>query len=181
MDKETFWKLIDETHKAANGEPIQQSDLLVEALSVYPVEEIMEFYHMCKGLMNNAYRADLWDAADIIGCGCSDDGFVDFRAWLIQQGKTIYEAALNDPEVLADIVENGLETQSGGVWAVAMEAYEKKTGLDFLQANISSSGKHPELDKKRREYEENKVRFPKLFSKFGDCSQLYTALGYPLE
>lgn len=32
------------------------------------------------------YRRDLWAAAYIIGGGCSDDSFIDFRAGLIAQG-----------------------------------------------------------------------------------------------
>ncbi|EKC76209.1 hypothetical protein LEA_04821 [human gut metagenome] len=35
--------------------------------------------------------------------GCSDDGFIDFRAWLIAQGKEVYMNALRDPDTLADI------------------------------------------------------------------------------
>ena len=34
--------------------------------------------------------------------GCSDDGFIDFRAWLIAQGKEVYMDALREPDTLAD-------------------------------------------------------------------------------
>lgn len=30
-----------------------------------------------------AYRRDLWAAAYHANGGCSDDGFIDFRIWLI--------------------------------------------------------------------------------------------------
>lgn len=53
--------------------------------------------------MDEAYRWDLWAAAYIIGGGCSDDGFMDFRATLISHGREIYEQALEDPESLADL------------------------------------------------------------------------------
>ena len=39
--------------------------------------------------------------------GCSDDGFIDFRAWLIAQGREVYFAALADPDSLADVVPYG--------------------------------------------------------------------------
>lgn len=39
--------------------------------------------------------------------GCSDDGFIDFRAWLIAQGKEVYMNALRDPDTLADIEPYG--------------------------------------------------------------------------
>ncbi|MDE7244669.1 MAG: DUF4240 domain-containing protein, partial [Oscillospiraceae bacterium] len=49
----------------------------------------------------------LWSAATILCDGCSDDGFLDFRAWLIAQGKEVYLAALKDPDSLADIEPYG--------------------------------------------------------------------------
>ena len=33
--------------------------------------------------------------------GCSDDSFLDFRAWLIAQGKETYLEALRDPDTLS--------------------------------------------------------------------------------
>ena len=53
--------------------------------------------------MDKAYRADLWDVAYAINGGCSDDGFVYFRWWLVMQGEDILEAALENPESLAEI------------------------------------------------------------------------------
>jgi hypothetical protein len=52
--------------------------------------------------MNEAYRWDLWAAAAIIMEGCSESGFEEFRAWLIAQGRGVFEGALRDPETLAE-------------------------------------------------------------------------------
>jgi hypothetical protein len=48
------------------------------------------------------YRYDLWAAAYLIGGGCSDDGFIDFRAGLIAQGRDWYHKAAASPDSLAD-------------------------------------------------------------------------------
>ena len=45
----------------------------------------------------------LWTAASLMCDGCSDDGFTDFRAWLIAQGKDAYMSALADPDSLAEL------------------------------------------------------------------------------
>jgi hypothetical protein len=37
----------------------------------------------------------------VINGGCSDDGFMDFRATLISMGRKFYERALADPDSLA--------------------------------------------------------------------------------
>ena len=47
------------------------------------------------------YRYDLWAAACLIGGGCSDDGFIDFRAWLIAQGHDWYQKAAASSDSLA--------------------------------------------------------------------------------
>jgi Protein of unknown function (DUF4240) len=48
------------------------------------------------------YRYDLWAVAYLIGGGCSDDGFIDFRAGLIAQGREWYQKAAASPDSLAD-------------------------------------------------------------------------------
>jgi hypothetical protein len=36
-----------------------------------------------------------------VNAGCSDDGFEDFRGWLIAQARQVYQASLQDPDSLA--------------------------------------------------------------------------------
>ena len=50
-----------------------------------------------------AYRWDSWAAAYSIGSGCSDDGFTDFRYFLISMGREVFERALADPESLLSV------------------------------------------------------------------------------
>ncbi|MEO5978010.1 MAG: DUF4240 domain-containing protein, partial [Chryseolinea sp.] len=42
-------------------------------------------------------------AAYTIHSGCSDDGFADFRGWLISRGKSVYENSLSSPDNLATL------------------------------------------------------------------------------
>ena len=41
--------------------------------------------------------------------GYTDDGFLDFRSWLISRGRHIYAAALRNPDTLADVVDPQLD------------------------------------------------------------------------
>jgi hypothetical protein len=43
MDTDTFWKMIEDARKAANGNSEKQIELLVEALSKESAEDIIEF------------------------------------------------------------------------------------------------------------------------------------------
>ena len=133
MDTPTFWELIDKTREASGGDQEKQRELLIGALAQLPESDIFAWDDIFDDLMDKAYIAELWEVAYIIGCGCGDDGFTDFRAWLIGQGKDIYEKVLADPESLVDIIESGKEEQAGAssLWYVVIGAYELKTGMDM--------------------------------------------------
>ena len=66
-------------------------------------EQAKAFHDILHAYEDLANRYGLWDAANIMKEWCSDDGFIDFRAWLISQGREVYLAALRDPDSLADV------------------------------------------------------------------------------
>src|SRR4051812_2794306 len=78
-------------------------DALQQRLEMLDPNEIADFQRIFTDKFFDAYRNDLWAAAYIIGGGCSDDGFMDFRSELIAHGRAIYEAAMKNPETLADL------------------------------------------------------------------------------
>ena len=128
-------------------------------------------------LKDEAYIAELWEIAYIMDGGCGDDGFMDFRAWLIGQGKTVFEKALANPESLVDIVEAGQETKSEALLYVAMEAYENKTGKDVDAMPIRKKPL-PELIGELSQDEGSKLaRFPKATEKFWKRRQNYYEMG----
>ena len=86
------------------------------------------FHDILHAYEDLADKYGLWDAASVMKeYGCSDDGFIDFRAWLIAQGKEVYLNALKDPDTLADVAAYGdccFECLS----YVGNRAYEQLTG-----------------------------------------------------
>ncbi len=163
MDIAAFWELMDKTREASDGDPFKQADLLTEALTQLSENDILTYEAILWDLMDQTFTADLWDAAYIIGCGCGEGGFMDFRAWLIGQGKEVFEKALADPESLVEIVEVGQETQVGSLTYVASHAYERKTGGNDMPPRPR---KRPELIGELHEEHEKVARFPKLAAKF---------------
>lgn len=71
---------------------------------------------------------------------CSDDSFIDFRAWLVGQGKAVYMAALKDPDSLADAPEYHI-CQFDSMPHMGDYAYEELTGRDAFQ-NFDPSEYH---------------------------------------
>jgi hypothetical protein len=168
MDMDQFWEMIELTHQESLGATRKQAELLVHMLSEHSEEEILQFDRIMMDLQDRAYRADLWEAADVIACGCSDDGFDDFRGWLIAQGKTVYEAALLDPESLAEIVtpEKRWRVLDGSLQYVGSEAYERKTGKDIPVTPRASPVLLGELGNE----DDRPAKFPKLAAKLGECN-----------
>jgi hypothetical protein len=171
MDIEEFWKLMDTTREASGGDISKQVNLIVEILIDRSIDEIFAYEKIMDDLLDKAYDAELWDAADIIGCGTGDDGFWDFRAWLIAQGREVYENALADPESLVDLVDIDDDAQEEEMLYVVIYAYEKKTGRDFLTREKKKPYHQQTLKGKPVPKEALKDRFPKLSAKFGDCKE----------
>lgn len=104
MNKEQFWRIVDDVRSSAD--PRDQGAVLFalqEQLRNLPSAEIMEWQEIFQFYDDAAYRDELWAASGAMGAHCSDDGFMDFRSWLISQGRDVYMAALRDPESLAEV------------------------------------------------------------------------------
>jgi hypothetical protein len=170
MDRSRFWKIIDVSRKAAKGDLNAQIDALREQLQDLSPEEVVKFQKIFDEYWLRAYHWDLWGAAYIIGGGCSDDGFMDFRAWLISKGEKVYENALKDPETLVKAVkEEDEDCQFEGFQYVASQVWEEKTGKEMNQFPRKKL-KYPQDPRGKQWSEEGddlKHRFPKLCKKFG--------------
>jgi hypothetical protein len=174
MDIEFFWNLIEKTFETSKGNLSTQVELLTESLAQSSVDDIADYKIILENLVDNAYDASLWDAAIIINCGCSDDGFTDFRAWLIAHGKEIYEKALVEPEILVDLIKMDEWASDELFLYVAEYAYERKTGQELPDHIYRKES--PELRDAFWPEESRNKRFPKLAAKFGDSSNRWSML-----
>jgi hypothetical protein len=104
MDESQFWNLIEESKRASKADFGLQAESLLGLLCKLPPQDIARFHRIYHDHVVRAYTWDLWGAAYVIGGGCSDDGFDYFRDWLISRGRTVYEAAMRNPESLVDVV-----------------------------------------------------------------------------
>jgi hypothetical protein len=100
---------------------------LQAALEKLEPGEIIEWNHIFDRLAARAYTVDLWGAAYLINGGASDDGFYYFRCWLIGMGREVYEAAVANPDSLADAVVQGIDAEAE-IYAAAHQAWMTVTG-----------------------------------------------------
>jgi hypothetical protein len=170
MDRQQFWAIIDASRRQADGDPEAQVETLCEQLEALSPDEIGQFQEFYDEFWSRAYRWDLWGAAYLIGGGCSDDGFMDFRAWLISRGEKVFEAAVKDAESLASAVtERDGECQFEGMQYVASQVWEEKTGRDMSEFPRPGPRQPPRPagEAWAEEGEDLKRRFPRLWERFG--------------
>ncbi|WP_329283385.1 DUF4240 domain-containing protein [Streptomyces sp. NBC_01451] len=148
MDETEFWKLVDATREAAEGDPEDQADLLVEQLLQLDPDSVLDFARHFEARYNRAYRWDLWGAARVLIDGADDDAFDFFRCWLIGQGREVFEGALHgDPDSLADLLDDfDAEIDGDGeeLGYAADEAYEQLTGTVAPDLGIPPASAEPE-------------------------------------
>lgn len=100
MDTIAFWDIIEAARASAgHGKPFHQA--LTDLLATRTRQEILQYQERFDEVHLAVYRWDLWAAAYLIGGGCSDDSFIDFRAGLITQGRDWYDKAAATPDSLA--------------------------------------------------------------------------------
>jgi hypothetical protein len=174
MDIERFWKIIESSRHGlkqdrADGNMERQLKELRGLLLEVPPEEIVDFRDHLLERMHAAFQWDLWGAAYIIGSGCSDDGFTDFRGWLISMGQGIFERALADAESLVDVADApGVEDVFFEEFLnVPAHAYEEATGREIPEY-IGNFPSEPTGMKWSEEGDELERRFPRLWKKYGE-------------
>lgn len=185
MDIDTFWDVI-EAARAGAAEASQPFDeILVERLANRPKQEILEYAERFDELHDALYRWDVWAAAYLIGGGCSDDSFIDFRAGVIALGREWYQRVAAAPDSLAahpDVIQaanvrdrpealfyedvnyvaSGAFEQITGDADAFYEAWSNFRGADTESGNVVDMGDDFDFD----DDEEMSRRLPRLAALF---------------
>jgi hypothetical protein len=166
----TFWQVIAASRAGfdparRDGNMAAQTERLNQLLEALPTSDIQSFGRIFHGLFWSAYRWVLWAAAYIIGGGCSDDGFTDFRYWLISMGRDVFTRALADPESLVSVAGGpGVEDVFFEEFGYVADAVLEDRGVEddeFAAAPDEPEGEQFDDD-------ELPQRFPKLWAAFGE-------------
>ena len=162
MNHKGFWELIDVVNQEA--EPWDQDSILLttqERLLELPLPEIIGFHNYLKWYMDAADTPSLVAAAVVINDGTSDDGFNDFRAWLVSQGQAVYRKALKCADSLAelDIPQEDYYTQFEFYGYIGSYAYEVKSLLEQKSIQEIGTNEYFELKPKGKELVEHILKY----------------------
>jgi hypothetical protein len=169
VTRDEFWQHIRATRRTDAEE---HGDRLTARLAKLPVQEILSFGRWWYLMLAKAYTWKLWGAAYLINGGCSDDGFLYFRTWLILQGRKVYEAAVKNPESLAALLKGDGDVEAECY--PASEAYTAATGReDYVAALEKRYPKLPDYPELKDGWDfddeaQMRKRYPKLTAAFID-------------
>lgn len=175
MDPDAFWDLIAGAKRECGQDMDASLQWLTERLTTLGPQQAQDFHDILHGYKHLAYKYGLWTAATMMcGDGCSDDGFMDFRAWLIAQGKEVYLAALADPDSLADVEPyGGCQFESFSYVAskvlntlTGRGAYVALADFDALVLELSKGIQYGEGIDYPYEWDELERHFPRLCEKY---------------
>ena len=161
MNIDEFWNVIE------NGKSSDEPEILVkEVLKQLSPDDLISYQEHFDILFENAYQWTLWGAAYIIGGGCSDDGFTDFRYGLISKGKRIFEEVLDNPDSLSTL---GEDTEIGNelFGYLALEVYEETIGKEIPRKEFTGSSEPSGEEWNFDDEKENTRRLPKITKIFG--------------
>ena len=158
MDEDEFWALIQDSRRLSKGNYDDQIVALTDLLEGKRLSDIIAFERAFVALMNRTNDFRYWEAAYALNWGCSDDTFIDFRAWWIGQGKNKYYWSVRFPRLLFFFVVRDVFQQYEGLQYCAGEAYKQLSGRDMPADDIEFTDtrgtpfneglallKHPEL------------------------------------
>ncbi|SES39313.1 DUF4240 domain-containing protein [Lentzea albida] len=145
MDLNAFWGLVESSAAGASSQD-DRLERLTAALAALPAGEVVEFAVRLDEVRHRVDTWAHWHAADLI-CGglCSDDGFFYFQAWLVGQGRAVFEAVASSPDALAELPHVRVLASRGGVHAWADGDWPDWEGLDYVAAEAFDGDLEAEL------------------------------------
>ena len=144
MDENLFWEILEGGETGAIAERL---DTLPERLAGLKPKAIKDFDAVLRDKFEAIYRTDVWALAFLLRGGCSDDAFMEFRAWLILLGRRAYEGVVADPDRFDVALFDGTGATSLSLLDAPSIAYELRAGKPMPQRRrIAPDLEGPEIE-----------------------------------
>jgi Protein of unknown function (DUF4240) len=168
-DVDQIWTLIDSIRSASAGDFLNRfSKRLLELKK----SELRTHVSQFNKLLKSSNRWTLWGAAYLMNGGCSDDGFLYWRCWLIAQGRKVYEAALQDADSLSDAKLRFGRSDEFELEEI-LDAFDDAQDAVHLESDVLSDSSSDPRGKRWDIEDEDQARWrlPKLWNKYSEDSR----------
>lgn len=162
MSRDWFWSIVD---GSIDADETAQVDKLRVALEAMEDQDLVDFIALYRDAHGQLYSWRLWAAAYLMNGGCSDDGFIDFRSWLIAQGREAAERAMADAESLADLAVKEGSAFFEEFGYVADEVFDGRSGGAYPSFDMPTEPPEPaepEWDFDFDDHGQMRQRLPRL-------------------
>ncbi|WP_305788818.1 DUF4240 domain-containing protein [Symbioplanes lichenis] len=172
MRTDEFWAVIDRATADRPGSPGEVAKRAVAELAARDPDEIVAWGRHLDKVLTASGKEDLWAAAYLINGGCSEEGFDNFRGWLIANGREVLAGAVRDPDSLAGLASVKAAATTGAVFeaeevlTIAPEAYQQATGEEFPASDTPPGRPDPAMLWDFDDEDEMGRRLPRLSSLF---------------
>ncbi|MEU8231366.1 DUF4240 domain-containing protein [Actinoplanes sp. NPDC048967] len=172
MRTDDFWAVIDRATADRPGSPDEVAKRATAELVGRDPDEIVAWGRHLDKVMNASGKEDLWAAAYLINGGCSEDGFDNFRGWLIANGRDVVARAVREPDSLADLPAVRAAAATGAVFeaeevlGIAEAAHREATGGDLPPSETPRTRPDPAMLWDFDNEEEMQKRLPRLSALF---------------
>ena len=163
MTEKDFWRMIEQANRV--GDSIHNLGATLRALSA---QDVVSFSDILGKKIADAGTFPVLAASFVIASYASDDTFRDFRAWLVSQGHDRYTAAIDDPETIADWLDEGdLEDIDGERMLLVAQNSFQAHGTDDEFQDLTTPIPDPDIEQDWPETKsEYRQRFPRLVDKY---------------
>jgi hypothetical protein len=137
MRTDDFWAVISRATADRPASPAEVAKRAAADLATRDPEEIVAWGRHLDKVMVASGTEDLWAAAYLIHGGCTEEGFDNFRGWLVAHGREAVARSVKSPDDLAGMpavraaAENGAVFEAEEVLSIAAEAYRQATGSEL--------------------------------------------------
>lgn len=164
MTIDGFWSVIDGACARFPEDAYAKQDCIADAVRRIPLSEATDFYSHFIAEFQRANTWDLVGAAHVMMGGCGDDGFMDFREFLISLGRKRFEAAMANADSLADLPE-ALEEP------MYMETYFSFLHEIIDDEDLPEIPHHPPLQGENVGEDGWLEKYPRLKARFWDADE----------
>jgi hypothetical protein len=137
MNRDVFWQMIDDVREKCGDNRDLMEQELTDTLYHMSPQEIIKYKVIEYAYKEMANTDEIYAAgSDLSGHEFYDDHFLDFRSYLVAQGKDAYMNVVSNPDSLESL---GLKPDEDGLYEwesfayVASDAYEEKAGEEMPQ------------------------------------------------
>jgi hypothetical protein len=108
MDVQTFWSTIDAA-TANHRLTSERADHIIRTWQQVPMLELVVVDYLLQRQLRRARLRPLRTVCYLINGANDRDTFSAFRGWLLLQGQAAFDAAIEDPDSIADLLSSTAE------------------------------------------------------------------------